>query len=205
MGKLSAWKSPRCHLADHTTHPIRQNKMIARFLHPTVIKKIGFIKGTRIEEQIRHRFDAESADWLMEEIRLNRLSPMPPAQTCEGFWRSVGNSTHKHDPRGTPAFVKFLDSKWDGRHPLEFEPHPNCQGCDSTCVSTVFDGNGVGVPTSNVVGTQAEARAVPLVWVLGPMLGMALAVSVTVWLRHWLNRAELEDNSSLATGCLIMR
>ena len=60
-------------------------------------------------------------------MRLNRLNPLPPAQTHANFWKNPAGS-QAHDPRGTPAYIKFLSTLkdgWDGRHPFKHEPHPN--------------------------------------------------------------------------------
>ena len=97
------------------------NNVIARFLHPSVRLKIGFRRGKDITAALRERFDDESVGWLLEEMRLNQLNPLPSAQTHANFWKDPAGS-QVHDPRGTPAYVKFLstlENGWDGRHPLK--------------------------------------------------------------------------------------
>jgi hypothetical protein len=69
---------------------------------------------------------AEMVEWLCTEQRLNKKSPMPPAQ--KAFW-TPPDPAGEHDPRGEATFVqRYIDTFAGPAGPLgQFYPHPNIQ------------------------------------------------------------------------------
>jgi len=76
------------------------------FLHARTASKMKIHRHhNKIEEEFDELFPAELRDWIVEEIRLNKLHPVPDTQ--KRFW-SKGEG---HDPRGCASYVtQFLDS-----------------------------------------------------------------------------------------------
>ena len=73
----------------------------------------------------------QTYDWIEEGVRLNMEGGMPVAQNCDNFWK-VPNQKVKHDPRGTPFYVKnFVEDAVANDETLHW-PHPNIAVANQT-------------------------------------------------------------------------
>ncbi|PAA85402.1 hypothetical protein BOX15_Mlig022726g1 [Macrostomum lignano] len=96
---------------------------IQRFLHPATAAKMKMLRGkSKIRDTFEAWFPADLADWLLEEMRLNRSRKHLPRQ--RQFWRgsAPGEAPDEHDPRGCAEYVaKYVEAA----HPSGHLPHPN--------------------------------------------------------------------------------
>jgi hypothetical protein len=69
-------------------------------------------------------FPDELTHWLLEEMRLNKQSPLPASQ--RQFWRPPPYK-EAHDPRGCPSYVRDHIDTYLSRsdQPNAHKPHPN--------------------------------------------------------------------------------
>jgi len=94
------------------------------FMDPNTAAKMQMLrKKSKFSEAFFHLFDEELATWLMDEVKLNKLRPMPASQ--RQFWKGVASCTpsnkppptaskteavaslaSRHDPRGCPSYVR---------------------------------------------------------------------------------------------------
>ena len=100
-------------------------KAIKCFMQAETVKKVHVeISKHKIEETFTSLFEDDLKEWLYEEIRLNKVSPI--AKTQKEFWKSNESG---HDPRGCEKYVsRYLDKfslEEDKRKPYSYSPHPN--------------------------------------------------------------------------------
>lgn len=92
-------------------------KGISNFLAPETRQKAIFLSGKDdIGDTISQHFDPETAEWIIEEIKLNAHRPIPTSQT--EFWLPC----ELHDPRGAPSYLRSLRN---GDLGDKYTPHPN--------------------------------------------------------------------------------
>lgn len=76
------------------------------FIDPKTVRKMKFVRGKeKTQRKFREFFGDRLAGWLLEEIRLNKLDPMPESQ--ERFWEAPMRPG-LHDPRGCADYVERL-------------------------------------------------------------------------------------------------
>lgn len=98
-------------------------KTMQQFLDPATARKVIFLRGDEVDKDLLRRLDHETASWLLEEIKLNGLSPVPPSQLT--FWKRpaatpAAGAARPHDPRGSPRYLRFCK---EGSH--GHQCHPN--------------------------------------------------------------------------------
>ena len=84
-------------------------KAISVFLHPNTLAKVHLLRSKRkYHEAFQKYFSEEMVTWLMDEISLNKQSPLSGSQ--RRFWEKPESDT-QHDPRGCPSYVsQYIDS-----------------------------------------------------------------------------------------------
>lgn len=100
-------------------------KAMKVFIHPNTTAKVKLIKSkSKVKETFQDLFPSELADWLLEEMRLNKIHPLPVTQ--KEFWNKPGKSM-THDPRGCPSYVtKYINTVKNGECcDNQHKPHPN--------------------------------------------------------------------------------
>ena len=100
-------------------------KAIKVFLHPTTAAKVQLVRGKqKIREMFDRHFSEEMAEWLMEEITLNKQRPL--SQTQHDFWQPPADP-NVHDPRGAPSYVRDYITNYAStkRDINTHRPHPN--------------------------------------------------------------------------------
>lgn len=77
---------------------------IERFVDPNTVAKVRFVNGTRetIRPVLQELFPDELAEWLEEEIVLNRKSKLIPQQKT--WWEPPPHGSD-HDPRASPFML----------------------------------------------------------------------------------------------------
>ena len=77
---------------------------IERFVDPNTVAKVRFVNGTRetIRPVLQEMFPDELAEWLEEEIVLNRKSKLIPQQKT--WWEPPPHGSD-HDPRASPFML----------------------------------------------------------------------------------------------------
>lgn len=100
------------------------------FLHPNTVAKIQLVRGKKkIRQTFEQHFSPQLTEWLLEEIRRNKQSPLPAAQ--REFWKAPPPSPDTHDPRGCPDYVQrhvlpYKRTMQTTDTPLRVHnPHPN--------------------------------------------------------------------------------
>ncbi|XP_045193588.1 uncharacterized protein LOC123549513 [Mercenaria mercenaria] len=100
-------------------------KAVKHFIPPTTVRKVHMERHhEKIEVLFSELFPDELKHWLYEEIRLNKLHPLPKQQ--KEFW----TTTHTgHDTRGCKSYVeKYLNNLQLDEHKSKcntYLPHPN--------------------------------------------------------------------------------
>jgi len=95
------------------------------FMDPRTAAKMQMLRKTsKFGEAFGRLFDEELATWLMDEVTLNKVRPLPTSQ--RQFWKaatsppppdepssspankrdSVASLARRHDPRGCPSYVR---------------------------------------------------------------------------------------------------
>eukprot|EP00045_Choanoeca_perplexa_P003240 m.29468 g.29468 ORF g.29468 m.29468 type:complete len:443 (+) comp11944_c0_seq2:103-1431(+) len=74
------------------------------FMDPVTVSKVHFVKSSQLQQDFRSRMPAELADWLTDEIKINRHITDHQLR----FWQAPPHSV-RHDPRGCPAYVDELE------------------------------------------------------------------------------------------------
>lgn len=99
-------------------------KAMKVFIHPNTASKVRLVKSkSKVKQTFMELFPTELADWILEEMRLNKLRPMPKSQ--KEFWKKPPTGVH-HDPRGCPSYVeKYVDILSTQGFTNNHKPHPN--------------------------------------------------------------------------------
>lgn len=98
---------------------------IKHFVPPATAKKVHAERHHhKVEEVFTELFPDELRDWLLDEMRLNKLHPVPKEQ--KEFWKARDSG---HDPRGCNSYVEkyIVNFPKDEYSPkkLMYLPHPN--------------------------------------------------------------------------------
>lgn len=104
------------------------------FIDPNTAQKMKLVRNKeKMVKNFKKLFSDELSEWLQEEIRLNKVEPIPESQVR--FWE--GNADH--DPRGCPSYVKEYVEPLVGTTICKVTtplPHPNlvdqCEGKELT-------------------------------------------------------------------------
>ncbi|XP_046381912.1 SEC14-like protein 1 [Haliotis rufescens] len=102
-------------------------KAIKIFLHDNTVSKMKLVRSKRkILQTFQKYFSDEMTAWLLDEIRLNKVKPLPEGQMQ--FWCPPAEKGG-HDPRGSPSYVsKFIDPYTSNTRDTArriHKPHPN--------------------------------------------------------------------------------
>lgn len=125
-------------------------KAIKVFLHPNTVAKMKLVRSKKkIRELFDKTFSEELTEWLLEEIKLNKQSPLPVSQ--KEFW-TAPKSSDAHDPRGAPSYVRqHIDTfHEDPKDLTTHRPHPN--------IVTALRGD-LKVASNNTDESQASGNA----------------------------------------------
>lgn len=97
------------------------------FLHENTVAKMHLLRSKKkIAEEFSRLFSPELRDWLFEEMKFNKIKPLPMSQRT--FWKAPSNPKD-HDPRGCSSYVSEYISKYlknvDKDPEKTHRPHPN--------------------------------------------------------------------------------
>lgn len=84
---------------------------LSPFIDKKTKAKICFAKTAEgFREHARVEFTSAATDWCLEEIALNKLSPIPESQ--RSFW-CAPTVAEVHDPRGWPSYINSYLAPFD--------------------------------------------------------------------------------------------
>ncbi|KAK3085499.1 hypothetical protein FSP39_004253 [Pinctada imbricata] len=94
------------------------------FLHKNTVAKMKLVRTkTKYIPLFQKYFPDELTDWLIEEIKRNKQTPLPASQCA--FWEKPEIESD-HDPRGCPSYVKnFVETYARSDSKNVHKPHPN--------------------------------------------------------------------------------
>lgn len=100
-------------------------KAVKLFIQPATAKKVHMARHhSKMEEIFSELFPDELNQWLCEEIKLNKLHPLPKHQ--KEFWTAENSG---HDTRGCQSYVQqYLENFPIERYKSKCDiylPHPN--------------------------------------------------------------------------------
>jgi len=101
-------------------------KAIKVFLQPNTVSKMKLVGSQpKVLKVFQKHFSEELTEWLLKEIELNKLNPIPKSQS--DFWTSA-RKAQDHDPRGCPTYVQSYIEPYFANaasEPYIHRPHPN--------------------------------------------------------------------------------
>ncbi|XP_063439935.1 uncharacterized protein LOC134721112 isoform X2 [Mytilus trossulus] len=101
-------------------------KAMKVFIHPNTSSKVKLVKSkSKVKQTFLEVFPSELTDWILEEMRQNKIKPLPSTQ--REFWNKPAD-TGRHDPRGCLSYVeKYIErsEKENAAIEIEHKAHPN--------------------------------------------------------------------------------
>lgn len=101
-------------------------KAMKVFIHPNTSSKVKLVKSkSKVKQTFLEVFPSELTEWILEEMRQNKIKPLPSTQ--REFWNKPSDSG-RHDPRGCFSYVeKYIDrsEKENAAFEILHKGHPN--------------------------------------------------------------------------------
>ncbi|XP_076109923.1 phosphatidylinositol transfer protein 3-like isoform X2 [Mytilus galloprovincialis] len=101
-------------------------KAMKVFIHPNTSSKVKLVKSkSKVKQTFLEVFPSELTDWILEEMRQNKIKPLPSTQ--REFWNKPSDSG-RHDPRGCSSYIeKYIErsEKENAAFEILHKAHPN--------------------------------------------------------------------------------